>query len=62
LNPIVNKIAEDCHFNIYNSPIWKGTGERFVEAIIRECADIANQTVIGSDKVGDAIKKRFGVE
>jgi hypothetical protein len=58
----ISKIAEECHFNIYNSPIWKGTGERFVEAIIRECADVANKTVIGSDKVGDLIKEHFGLE
>lgn len=37
MNPIIKKIAEETHFNIYNSPIWNGTGERFVEAIIKEC-------------------------
>jgi hypothetical protein len=41
MNEKIKKLAEDTHFNIYNSPIWNGTGQRFVEAIIRECADIA---------------------
>jgi len=59
LNPIVNKIAEDCHFNIYNSPIWKGTGERFVEAIIRECANIALRE---DHDPYECILKEFGLE
>jgi len=41
MNDKIKKLAEDTHFNIYNSPIWNGTGQRFVEAIIRECANIA---------------------
>ncbi len=36
--------------------------ERFAELIIRECVEVANKTVIGSDFVGNAIQKHFGVE
>ena len=59
MNPIVKQIAEETHFNIYNSPIWNGTGERFVEAIIRECANIALRE---DHDPSDYILKHFGVE
>ena len=59
MNPIVKQIAEETHFNIYNSPIWNGTGERFVEAIIRECANIA---LCEDHDPSDCILKHFGVE
>ena len=59
MNPIVKQIAEETHFNIYNSPIWNGTGERFVEAIIRECANIALRE---DHDPSDCILKYFGVE
>ena len=36
---VFNYIAADTRFNIYNSPIWRVQGRRFVEAIVRECAD-----------------------
>jgi hypothetical protein len=55
----ISKIAEECHFNIYNSPIWKGTGERFVEAIIRECANIALRE---DHDPYECILKHFGIE
>jgi hypothetical protein len=36
--------------------------DKFAELIVRECADVANKTVIGSDFVGNAIQNHFGVE
>ncbi len=30
--------------------------------IVRECVEVANKTVIGSDFVGNAIRYHFGVE
>jgi hypothetical protein len=36
---VFNYIAADTRFNIYNSPIWRVQGRKFVEAIVRECAD-----------------------
>jgi hypothetical protein len=56
------QLAAQAHFNIYHSDIWRGTARLFAESIVRECANIANKTVIGSDVVGDAIRKHFGVE
>jgi hypothetical protein len=35
---------------------------KFAELIVRECASVADKTVIGTDKVGKAIAKHFGVE
>ena len=57
-----NLIAAETRFNIFNSPIWKGTGQKFAEEIVRECVRVANKTVIGSDAVGDAIKQNFGIQ
>jgi len=36
--------------------------KKFAELIIKECVEVANKTVIGSDFVGNAIQKHFGVE
>ncbi len=33
-------IAERTHFNIYLSNLWQGTGRRFAEAIVEECASM----------------------
>lgn len=65
MNPRIKQIAEETHFNIYNSPIWNGTGERFVEAIINECCVALNpmlRDMISRGQAVDAIKKHFGVE
>lgn len=35
---------------------------KFAELIIRECAVVADKTVVGSDKVGVAIEDHFGLE
>ena len=34
------EIAERTHFNIYLSNLWQGTGRRFAEAIVEECASM----------------------
>ena len=36
--------------------------QQFAELIVRECVEVANKTVIGSDFVGNAIRNHFGVE
>jgi hypothetical protein len=36
--------------------------QKFAELIVRECVEVANKTVIGSDFVGNAIRNHFGVE
>ena len=35
--------------------------ERYTELIVRECAGVADKTVIGTDKVGKLIKQHFGI-
>ena len=64
MNEKIKKLAEDTHFNIYNSPIWNGTGERFVEAIIRECISAVEDTNDRHrrDYFANKIKQHFGVE
>jgi hypothetical protein len=36
--------------------------KKFAELIVRECALVADKTVIGTDRVGKAITGHFGVE
>lgn len=31
-------IADRAHFNIYHSDLWRGSGRRFAEMIVEECA------------------------
>jgi hypothetical protein len=45
------------HFEFSNNQLKK-----FAELIVRECVEVANKTVIGSDFVGNAIRNHFGVE
>ena len=66
---LINELVEFSDFHVGNEHYNKSPKEQqrifmefFTEMIVKECVLIANQTVIGSDKVGDAIKKRFGVE
>ena len=54
---VFNYIAADTRFNIYNSPIWRVQGRKFVEAIVRECADRC-----GSQADQRNLLKSFGFE
>lgn len=54
---VFNYIAAATRFNIYNSPIWRVQGRRFVEAIVRECADRC-----GSQADQRNLLKSFGFE
>lgn len=56
------QLAAEANFNIYHSDIWRGTARRFAEMIVLECAVVADETVIGIDKVGEAIKNHFKVK
>lgn len=51
-----NLIAASTRFNIYNSPIWSGTGNIFARAVVDECCQ----------HVGEAeaieIRRYFGME
>jgi hypothetical protein len=35
------QLAAQANFNVYHSDIWRGTGRKFAELIVRECADVA---------------------
>jgi hypothetical protein len=64
MNKRIRELAEQAFFeteydDVQNLP---ETMERFAELIVRECVEVANKTVIGSDFVGNAIRNHFGVE
>jgi len=50
------EIAARAHFNIYHSDLWRGTGRRFAEFIVEECARCC-----GSQADMRNIRKRFGL-
>jgi hypothetical protein len=54
---VFNYIAASTRFNIYNSPIWRVQGRKFVEAVVRECADRC-----GSQADQRNLLKSFGFE
>ena len=56
------RLAAEANFNIYHSDIWRGTARKFAESIVRECVGVADKNVIGTDKVGKAIKQHFGID
>jgi len=49
-------IADRAHFNIYQSDLWRGSGRRFAEFIVEECARCC-----GSQADMRNIRKRFGL-
>ena len=53
------RLAEQASFNIYKSDLWRGTGHRFAESIVRECADIALRE---DHDPYECILKHFGVK
>jgi hypothetical protein len=65
MNKKIRKLVDEAGIAIGNN---KAEGSRidllnkFAELIIRECAVVADKTVIGSDKVGVAIKDHFGIK
>jgi len=53
------RLAEQASFNIYKSDLWRGTGHRFAESIVRECANIALRE---DHDPYECILKHFGVK
>ena len=49
-------LAAEANFNVYHSDIWRGTGKRFAELIVEECAQCC-----GSQADRKNILKRFGL-
>jgi hypothetical protein len=56
MNDPFKEIADRAHFNIYHSDLWRGTGRRFAEFIVEECARCC-----GSQADMRNIRKRFGL-
>jgi len=47
-------LAAKANFNVYHSDIWRGTGKRFAEYIVEECARCC-----GSQSDKDNIRRHF---
>ena len=75
MNDQIKQLAEEAGFLLWEDEPWKPEGaiidwssnydsalEKYTELIIRECASVANKTIIGSTMVGDKIKEHFGLE
>ena len=59
------RLAEQASFNIYKSDLWRGTGHRFAESIVRECVNIINEAVDHREPAStytDKIKRHFGID
>jgi hypothetical protein len=50
------KLAADANFNVYHSDIWRGTGRKFAELIVQECASMC-----GSQADRRLLLKAFGL-
>ncbi len=50
------QLAAEANFNVYHSDIWRGTGRKFAELIVAECA-----ACCGSQADMRNIRKRFGL-
>ena len=55
-NDKFESLAAAANFNVYHSDIWRGTGKRFAELIVEECARCC-----GSQADRKNILKRFGL-
>lgn len=61
------QLAARANFNVYHSDIWRGTGRKFAESIVRECASIYDKIDNGNlhqgtDNYLEALQKHFKVE
>ena len=56
------QLAAEANFSVYHSDIWRGTGRKFAELIVRECCDIVHRKTDESIRVVMAIEQHFGVE
>lgn len=49
-------LAAKANFNVYHSDIWRGTGKKFAELIVKECAQVC-----GSQADRKNIFEHFGL-
>ena len=40
------QLAAEANFNVYHSDIWRGTGRKFAESIVRECITVMYDNAI----------------
>jgi hypothetical protein len=60
------QLAAEANFSVYHSDIWRGTGRKFAELIVRECEQVSLTNSHRDDDMGAIIarqiRKHFGVE
>jgi hypothetical protein len=57
------QLAAEANFNVYHSDIWRGTGRRFAELIVKECIRLCDEVdLAGADDCIDKIRDHFGVK
>ena len=70
MNDPFKELAEQSHFNMYLSPMWNSTGQRFANRLIAECIQVikdAETTPQGFTQAKSSsileyeIKKHFGI-
>lgn len=63
MNKKIHQMAKKCWSHTINGTLIDGhlhfDYEKFAQMIVNECAGVADNTVIGTDKVGEAIRKHF---
>ena len=69
MNQQIKQLAEQTHFTIADSPLWRLKVEEFALAIVNECAKIAdvddsNSAGCGyiTKSTGDKIREHFGLD
>jgi len=57
------QLAAEANFNVYHSNIWRGTGRKFAELIVKECCEVfVELQTRPTDLAVKDVKKHFGVE
>lgn len=67
----IEELAKESGFNIYFSPLWNSTAEKFAELIVRECVKVVDNMADPEDSeryfwaIQNAVTKiqeHFGIE
>ena len=73
---LFERLAAEANFNVYHSDIWRGTGRKFAELIVKECVDVLKKdmelahiqlipldfSMYANSRLQRTIKEHFGVE
>jgi malate/lactate dehydrogenase len=64
MNKQIEKLADEAGLGMLTNPddTWAKYLEKFVELIVEECAEIADNPDVDMLRVGKAIKHHFGVK